>query len=244
MYTIQVLLIDKTVSGKDIINYIKNKFITTCNKQKMWYNILKKDLLTTTKLSLYKLCKTNTIQYFSNLHSINTNQVKDVTQSSIILDNDDLENKQDLDKKSGTLIVQINYKNSEKEKQKKIKTLQNEYKLNEDYFCPNIKVFSKKLCNSFQIRLKHLHHSLLLRSYIKHIISSKNNENNRNKNNNKYIDNIINKITNLTFEECTLTNYGRIRIKISKLINGIILPQNIKLYRKQSYENYDIIMGK
>ena len=135
------------------------------------------------------------------------------------------------------LIIQINDNNKQK---KDIIKLKKQYKINEEKFCCDAIEFYSKLKNICNISIKYLNNESMLKSHLKYLSSSLSSS--------SYDDNIYKIVKKCiiknTFEKLHIfTNYGKIRMKISKLLNNIVPPQNIQLYRSERYSNSKLFIA-
>ena len=235
LLTIQVLLIDKNNTTPNmIIHYIQNAFIPTTKQQKIWYNSICNQLKSS-QLSLYQCCKQND----NNNNNINLMIRIGPKPSKKII--------RAFNKKEELLFNHVNFKGSKhnheslifqidfssKTDDKYIEKLEEEYKLNQDHFCKTATLFNEKLNKSFNVKFKYLHNNNLMKSFLSYLQQINGKEDDYKMD----IDYLFDK----EYQQSTLTNYGKIRIEISKLFDNIIPASNIQLYKRYNYNDFFIL---
>ena len=229
----QVLMVRKNVITQSILDYIQSDYISLNTIQKQANDVLIKNLEDFgTDLAIYK-------RVIDKDGNVGMN--KQLKLSDPVADCG----------KSEQVVVIIQLAKSMKMNEN-IKKLETEYGLNEQKFCMDGNTFCDKIRGSFMLNAVYLHDSSLFKAYLRKI-SADNNKDSDDKKDDKdkeksnaswdYLLKFIpsGDILLNAFKMNNFTNYGTMGIKISKMLDGFIKPNNIQLFRKNIDESLDIL---
>ena len=132
------------------------------------------------------------------------------------------------DEESEQIVLMIQYDAVSFEDNILIKGLESEYEANEETFCLDANTFCDKLKGRFSLKVYYLHDASLLKVYLSALYGDK-----LNTSWNDILGSITSgKIMLNSFEMNEFSNYGTMRIKISRMFDEKVDAKRIELFRK------------